>query len=199
MSRQLWIASVNDYSGFLIAELISTDPSFAQKNRFHHGPVAPSRAESCKALTKVGEKIVPHKPGRLKDVFQTLGALERMRYVAHQVNSDIPVKLIEAAKKAVISNVCWVSSAGCDLAERDKQPLLREFIDLLDFYAENLFLYSKQAQEKGSLPLPIGSTHNIAPIALGDVAAHVLMGKGKHGFSDQHRGQLMALTGKTRN
>jgi len=27
------------------------------------------------------------------------------------------------------------------------------------------------------------------------VAAHVLTGKGKHGFSDKHRGQLMVLTG----
>lgn len=27
------------------------------------------------------------------------------------------------------------------------------------------------------------------------VIAHVLCGKGKHGFSDKHRGQLMVLTG----
>ena len=27
------------------------------------------------------------------------------------------------------------------------------------------------------------------------MAAHVLTGKGKHGFSDKHRGQLMVLTG----
>jgi hypothetical protein len=27
------------------------------------------------------------------------------------------------------------------------------------------------------------------------VAAHVLTGKGKHGFDDRHRGQLMVLTG----
>jgi hypothetical protein len=31
---------------------------------------------------------------------------------------------------------------------------------------------------------------------LAHVAAHVLTGKGKHGFSDKHRGQLMVLTGK---
>lgn len=28
-----------------------------------------------------------------------------------------------------------------------------------------------------------------------ELAAHVLTGKGKHGFSDQHRGQLMTMTG----
>lgn len=28
------------------------------------------------------------------------------------------------------------------------------------------------------------------------MAANVLTGKGKHGFSDKHRGQLMVLTGE---
>jgi hypothetical protein len=35
-------------------------------------------------------------------------------------------------------------------------------------------------------------------MALGDlaqVAAHVLSGKGKNGFDDKHRGQLIVLTG----
>lgn len=84
------------------------------------------------------------------------------------------------------------------------------------FYAENLLLYSQQAQKEGAIPLPIGRQHKFAPISLGvgdsklrsdtrlahcmqdvaQVAAHVLSGKGKHGFSDQHRGQLLVLTGK---
>lgn len=34
---------------------------------------------------------------------------------------------------------------------------------------------------------------HIQDVAL--VAAHVLTGKGKHGFSDAHRGQLIVLTG----
>jgi hypothetical protein len=28
------------------------------------------------------------------------------------------------------------------------------------------------------------------------VAAHVLTGKGKHGFDDRHRGQMMVVTGR---
>jgi uncharacterized protein YbjT (DUF2867 family) len=66
------------------------------------------------------------------------------------------------------------------------------------YYAENLLLYSPQALEEQVLPLPIGENHQFAPIALGDiaqVAAHVLSGKGKKGFSDKHRGQLIVLTG----
>lgn len=85
------------------------------------------------------------------------------------------------------------------------------------FYAENLLNYAPQTKE-GSLPLPIGPSHKFAPIALGVsdekatvdlgyqfkltiqdvalVAAHVLSGKGKHGFDDKHRGQLIVLTGE---
>ena len=68
------------------------------------------------------------------------------------------------------------------------------------FYAENLLLYAPQAQEEQVLPLPIGENHKFAPVALGDIAqvvAHVLSGKGKQGFNDMHRGQLMVLTGLT--
>jgi hypothetical protein len=75
-------------------------------------------------------------------------------------------------------------------------------------------LYAKQAKEEGTLPLPIGEFHKFAPVALGvryvcimwriwltllqdvaQVAAHVLTGKGEHGFDDRHRGQMMVVTG----
>ena len=39
---------------------------------------------------------------------------------------------------ADIPNIVFLSAAGCDLAERNKQPRLREFIDL-----EALFLGTK--------------------------------------------------------
>jgi hypothetical protein len=35
------------------------------------------------------------------------------------------------------------------------------------FYAENLLLYAPQAQKDGILPLPIGTAHKFAPVALG--------------------------------
>jgi hypothetical protein len=49
---------------------------------------------------------------------------------AHKEKFDITVELINATKKANVPNVLFISSAGCDVAERDKQPQLREFIDL---------------------------------------------------------------------
>jgi len=201
MSRNVCITAVDGNTGFLIAELILTDK------------------------TKLGAQIVAHKPGKLKEMVETMqqtGA-DAICLIppAHKDKYDITVELINATRKANIANVCFLSSAGCDLAEKDKQPRLREFIELETlvleakgdqststghspvvirpgFYAENLLLYAPQAQEEGTLPLPIGENHKFPPIALGDVAqvaAHVLSGKGKHGFSDKHRGQLMILTG----
>jgi uncharacterized protein YbjT (DUF2867 family) len=140
---------------------------------------------------------------------------------AHQNKFEITVELANAAKKADVPNVLFISSAGADLAERDKQPNLRQFVDLetlvmaakgdgssslghspciirAGFYAENLLNYAPQAQKEGLLPLPVGTNHLFAPVALGDVAqlaAHVLTGKGENGFDDRHRGQLMVLTG----
>ncbi|GAB1218020.1 hypothetical protein ATERTT37_007266 [Aspergillus terreus] len=142
MSRQLCITSVDGHTGFLIAELILTDPSFAQKIGSVTGLSLHPEAESCKELAKLGAKIVPHKPGRLKDVVSTLKSIEADAMClippAHQDKFDITVELIEAVKKANIPNVCFVSSAGSDLAERDKQPRLREFIDL-----EAMFMAAK--------------------------------------------------------
>ena len=47
-------------------------------------------------------------------------------------------ELIAAAKKAGVQNALFISSVGCDLADPQKQPRLREFIDL-----EALMLSSK--------------------------------------------------------
>jgi hypothetical protein len=78
-------------------------------------------------------------------------------------------ELIEATKKAIIPNVCFISTAGCDLADPEKRPVLRECVELEtlvmatkgdtgtynghsfviirpDFYAENLFLNKPQIQ-----------------------------------------------------
>ncbi|PYH43064.1 NAD(P)-binding protein [Aspergillus saccharolyticus JOP 1030-1] len=225
MSRKLCITAVDGHTGFLIAELIMTDDNFKNAIGSVIGLTLHPEAPSCKELSNLGVKIVPHKPGRLREMTKTLqetGA-DAMCLIPppHPDKFDITSELIEATKQAGVANVCMISSAGCDLAERDKQPRLREFIDLEvlflaakgdpntstghspvvirpGFYAENLLLYSRQAQEEGLLPLPVGKDHKFAPIALGDVAqvaAHVLTGEGKHGFSDKHRGQLMVLTG----
>lgn len=142
MSRQLCITSADGHTGFLIAELLLTDANFKKAIGSVTGLSLHPDADSCKELAQLGAKIVPHKPGRLKDMVSTLQDIgaDTMCLVPppHKEKFDITVELIEATKKANIPNVCFLSSAGCDLAERDKQPRLREFIDL-----EGMFMSSK--------------------------------------------------------
>ena len=108
---------------------------------------------------------------------------------AHGDKMEITMELIEATKRANIPNLCFISSAGCDLADPQKQPRLREFIELESmamsakgdpdtstghspvvirpgFFAENLLLYAPQMLEEQSVPLPIGNNHKFAPMAI---------------------------------
>lgn len=169
--------------------------------------------------------MIPHKPGRVREMVETLkkSGCDTVCLIppAHKDKFDITSELITATEKADIPNILFLSSAGCDLAERDKQPHLRSFIDLetlvlsakgdkststghspciirAGFYAENLLNYAPQVQQEGILPIPIGKNHLFAPIALGDVAqvaGYVLSSKGENGFDDRYRGQLLVLTG----
>jgi len=61
MSRQLGITSADGHTGFLIAELILTDPNFAEKIGSLTCPSIHPNADSCKGLTKLGAKVVLHK------------------------------------------------------------------------------------------------------------------------------------------
>ncbi|RHZ43833.1 uncharacterized protein CDV56_101267 [Aspergillus thermomutatus] len=225
MSRNVCITSVEGNTGFLIAELLLSDENFSKAIGTVHGLTLNPNSQRCKDLQTLGATIVPHQPGRLKNVAASIKDTNSDTLClvppASRDKIDITAELIEAAKRANVPNVVFLSAAGCDLAERDKQPRLREFIDLeamflgtkgdpssmaghspvvirAGFYAENLLAYSPQAKEEGYLPIPIGRDHKFPPVALGDVAllaAHVLVGKGKNGFNDKHRGQLMILTG----
>ncbi|KAL6363005.1 hypothetical protein LRP88_02405 [Fusarium phalaenopsidis] len=99
--------------------------------------------------------------------------------------------MIKALKETGCDTICLVPPA---------HEHKIEICEDAGFYAENLLLYAPQAKEEGILPLPIGEKHKFAPVALGDVAhvaAHVVTGKGKHGFDDKHRGQMMVVTGPT--
>lgn len=223
MARNVCITAADGQTGHLIAELLLTNDTF-KVDSLTALTMHPT-ASKAKHLDKLGAKVVTHKPGRERDMVRTLKdtGCDTICLIppAHKDKFDIVAELVAAAKKADIGNVLLISSAGCDLADAQKQPRLKEFIDLecmvmatkgdpnvktghspciirAGFYAENLLLYQTQIQKEGVLPLPIGKNHKFAPVALGDVAqvaAFVLSGKGKHGFDDKHRGQLMVVTG----
>ncbi|KAI1114747.1 NAD(P)-binding protein [Nemania sp. NC0429] len=224
MSRNVCITAVDGQTGFLIAELLLSEP-FASKIDSLVGLTLDPSATKVSELESLGAKIVEHKHGRERMMVKILKdtGCDTICLVppAHSDKMDISLELVNAAKKAGIPNVLLISSAGCDYASSQKQPRLREFIELeslvmatkghtststghspciirAGFYAENLLLYAPQAKSEGVLPLPIGKNHKFAPVALGDiaqVAAHVLSGKGPHGFDDKHRGQMMLVTG----
>ncbi|KAH8719836.1 Prestalk A differentiation protein A [Beauveria bassiana] len=196
MPRKVCVTAIDGQTGFAIAELILHHRDFSRKVEAVVGLTLDPDSEKAQELQGLGAQIVPHKPGRVRD-------------------------MVKALQSTATPSAC---SAGCDYATAEKQPRLREFIDLetlvlqskgdastptggspcvirAGFYAENLLLYKKQAKEESTLPLPIGENHKFAPVALGDVAnvaAHVLTGSGKHGFDDRHRGQMMVVTGKSR-
>jgi len=225
MSRNICITAVDGHTGFAIAEYILQHDNFKKKVGTVTGLALNPDSKHAKELSKLGLKVTPHKPGRMKEMVNTMQSTGADTIClippAHQDKYEITQELIEATKRAKIPNVCFISSAGCDLADPEKQPHLREFIELETlvmsakgdpstetghspvvirpgFYAENLLLYAPQLMEDKTIPLPIGENHKFAPMAIQDlaqVAANVLTGKGKHGFSDKHRGQLMVLTG----
>jgi len=225
MTRNICITAVDGQTGFLIAELLLREGKFHKQVDSLTGLTMDPTSPKSKELEELGAKIVEHRPGRARDVVNTLKRVgcDTICLVppAHKDKYDISLELTEAAKKAGVSNVLLISAAGADYADPQKQPRLREFIDIesavlaskgdhsvklghspcvlrAGFYAENLLLYSEQAKSDGILPLPIGENHLFAPVALGDiahVAAHILAGKGKNGFDEKHRGQMMVVTG----
>lgn len=134
MPRNICITAVDGHTGHLIAELLLTNPDFKGKFDSVCGLSLHPHSAVCKELEKLGAKIIPHKPGRMKEMVQTMkqtGA-DTICLIPppHKEKFDITMELVEATKKAGVPNVCFISSAGCDLAERNKQPRLREFIDL---------------------------------------------------------------------
>ncbi|KAI0911778.1 NAD(P)-binding protein [Ustulina deusta] len=224
MSRNVCITAVEGHTGFLIGELLLKHP-FSRKVDSVVGLALDPSAQRARVLASLGAKVIRHTPGRERDVVELLEGTgcDALCLVppTHRDKMDISAELIRAARTAGISNVLLISSVGCDYADPKRQPRLREFIELegmhlalkgdsftqtgqspcvirAGFYAENLLIYAPQAQKEGILPIPMGENHTFAPVALGDiaqVAAHVLSGKGPHGFDDKHRGQMMVVTG----
>jgi nucleoside-diphosphate-sugar epimerase len=134
MSRNVVITSIGSHTGGQIAKLLLSDGHFKRKVSSVTGLTLYPEIDSVKEAADLGAKIVEHKPGNLDEVVATLKETGADAILllppGHKDSYNITLELIEATKKANIPNVCFISSAGCDLAERDKQPLLRSVIDL---------------------------------------------------------------------
>lgn len=134
MSRNVCISSIDGQTGFLIADLLLTDRKFSSKIDSICGLSLHPSSASCKELQKLGVTIIPHKPGKVKDMVATLkeSGADTLCIIppAHQNKFDITTELVAAGKEAEVPNVCLISSAGADMADAKKQPRLREFIDI---------------------------------------------------------------------
>ena len=152
MSRNVCISAIDGQTGFLIAELLLSNPLFAGKVDSVSGLTLHPTSAKCKELQKLGATIIPHKPGKVKDMVATLkeSGADALCIIppAHKDKFDITMELVAAGKKAEVPNVCLVSSAGADMADRKKQPRLREFIDI-----EQLVM-----EAKGDAKTPTGTS-----------------------------------------
>ncbi|BGP02879.1 hypothetical protein NBRC10513v2_006604 [Rhodotorula toruloides] len=222
--RVLAITAVDGFTGSAVLELLMSDNSYKGKISKIIGLTFGEPKEDTKAVLDeygVETALVDEMD---EDKLKELG-VDTLCLIppARKDKAKLVKQILELGKKSKsVKNLVFLSSAGCDYAERDKQPHLREFIHLevlamapksdestgetghspcivrAGFYCENLLLYSKQAQGEGKLPLPVDPHHKFAPVSLGDVAlllAKILTSEGEHGLSDDVRGQMIPLTG----
>ncbi|KAK4047482.1 hypothetical protein OIV83_005394 [Microbotryomycetes sp. JL201] len=152
-------------------------------------------------LKEMGCVVLDITNADVDDLTASISGIDTMLVIPPAVSDK--VKIVRTATKAMkqskqVTNVCLLSSAGADYANRDQQPHLREFIDLetavmqpksdpetedtahspcivrAGFYAENLLDYASQVKGEAKLPLPIDEDHKFAPaspdVLLGDVA-----------------------------
>ncbi|KAL7278444.1 hypothetical protein ACG7TL_007441 [Trametes sanguinea] len=224
-NRKILITAGDGQTGRLIIELLAMDDDYNHKYAELTALVFSEEAKATLQEYDDTVKTVVFDPQDEGALVKTMSEVDTCLLIppARKDKAKITRTLLEAAKKAqTVQSLVLLSSAGADYAERDAQPRLREFIDLealamqpkgdpatgdtghspcvirAGFYAENLLLYSKQAQGEGKLPLPIGENHKFAPIALGDVAqiaAYIVTSEGPHGLADHVRSQVIVATG----
>jgi hypothetical protein len=156
MSRKLCITAVDGQTGYLVAELLLTNPKFSGRIDSIVGLSLHPQSPKCKALAKLGMEIVHHIPGAERKMVTALKntGVDAICVIppAHKDKYEITLELVEVTRRANIPNVCLLSSAGADLADAQKHPRLREFIDI-----ESLVLSAKgdPSTETGHSPVVI--------------------------------------------
>lgn len=133
MSRNVCISAAEGQTGFAIAELLLSPP-FSRKVDSVTALIIDSSSNKVQELKSLGANVVAYVPGSERDVVQTLKqtGCDTICLIppARADKLDVAAELINASKKAGLVNLCLISSTGCDYADRQKQPRLREFIEL---------------------------------------------------------------------
>jgi nucleoside-diphosphate-sugar epimerase len=116
MARNVAITAIDGNTGFAIAELLLTNDTFSSKIDSVVGLSLSPKSPRAKEIEKLGAKLIPHKPGRERDVVKSLkeSGADTLCLIppAHPEKYDITAELIAAARKADVPNVLFLSSAG---------------------------------------------------------------------------------------
>lgn len=139
MPRKLCITAADGQTGHLVAELILTDEEFSSS--IEKLTLIAMDTKKCSDLKAHGAAIVQHDPGKkqeLVDALKNSGA-DTIFLIPPAVQDKLEItrELVEALREVGVPNVVLLSAVGCEYAERDKQPRLREFIDLEAMVLEN--------------------------------------------------------------
>ena len=150
-TRNLAITTADGQSGHLIAELILSDTEFSSKlASLTLLALDPSKCTDLEAEAESSElklTVVKHTSGKALVKILQDASVDTIMLIppAHKDKLDLTTAMIEATKEAGVKNVVLLSSAGADLAEREKQPRLREFIDIEQMVLETKGLTSTDA------------------------------------------------------
>lgn len=149
-SRKICITAADGQTGRLTAELLLSDASFSKK--FKSLSLLAMDAKKCEELKQLGgDKVnVIEYTSDTKEMLKLFKAEDCDTIFlippAHKDKFAILKALIEiAGELKSVQNVILLSSAGCDVAERDKQPSIRQFIDM-----ESLVMSAKGDTSMGS-------------------------------------------------
>ncbi|KAG8162475.1 hypothetical protein KVR01_008240 [Diaporthe batatas] len=222
--RSICITAVDDLAGFCIAQHLHSQEKFRQKFLLLSGLALRTSSAEAQQLQHDGVRVYQHVPGdgrRLVNDLTVMGC-DTICVVppVHEDKLDLTLELVTAAKTAGVRNLLLISSVGAEYATKEKQPRMREFLEMetavlseigqfglnhspcvirAALCIDHLLQCIIHARNDGFLTLPLGLRHNkFAPVALPSVAslaAHVLTGRGEHGFDDRHFRQMMAVTG----
>lgn len=146
MSRNIAISSTDGHTGHLIAELLLTDEGFKKKFASLTCVTLNPDHERNESLKELGAVIVPHVPGQMEQLLEAMktAKVDTICVIPPAAENKLEVtkELIETARQADVPNSLLISSAGADLADPQKQPRLREFIEI-----ETLFMAAKGDKE----------------------------------------------------
>lgn len=143
LGRKIIITAADGQTGHLTADLLLTADELKAK---HSGiTLMCGDTSKCVDLAKFGPNIVfvDYEADPVENLVSKMkdSGADAIYLIppASGKKVEFVEKMLEAAKKAEIPNVLFLSSAGCDMAEKQKQPNLREYIDM-----ENMVMKTKE-------------------------------------------------------